>query len=131
MYIGETIMAGANVLSPWFPRQDDNAIFTWEEIQATGDAALTLTIWHKNHDEIGPGTEIATAWTTVETDFRYIQVDGLKELIRFEFTVSGDVASGGVTVQSFGEDTPLVMNSVNWVLYRMFEPTWFNKTHTA
>ena len=48
MYIGETIMAGANVLSPWFPRQDDNAVFTWEEVQKTGNASLTVTIWHKN-----------------------------------------------------------------------------------
>ena len=72
MHTGELLMAGANVLGPWFPRAADNAVFTWELIQATGDAALTVTIWHKNMDEIGPGTEITTGWTT-SGNFRYLQ----------------------------------------------------------
>jgi len=131
MYIGETIMAGANVLSPWFPRQDDNAVFTWEEVQKTGNASLTVTIWHKNREDIGPGTEITTAWTTLETNFRYIQVDALKELIRFEFAVTGAVAAGTVFVENLAEQTNLDMTSVNWVIYRMLEPTWFSTADTV
>lgn len=41
MYIGQLLMADANIFSPWFPREADNAIFTWEKIQESFSTGLT------------------------------------------------------------------------------------------
>ncbi len=107
MHIGSYLPAGANVLSSWFERGGDNAIFTAEVVDTLGGGSLTVTIWHKNKDEIGPGTEITTEWTTVHTSFKYHQEDGLKELVRFEYTIDGEWGDG--------------------VIYRMLQPTWFDR----
>jgi hypothetical protein len=71
-----------------------------------GAGLLTVTVWHKNREDSGPGTEITTGWTSLATGFKSLQVDGLKELIRFEYTVGGGEGS--------------------WVIYRMLQPTWFD-----
>lgn len=132
MHIGQMLMVGANVYSPWFPREADNAIFTVEEIQSTDSGnltvGLTVTIWHKNADEIGEGTEIATTWDPISgTNLSSIDVTGLREMVRFEYTVTGGAAYGQTTVNTFGDPYNLDNAEVGWVIFRMLEPTWYDK----
>jgi hypothetical protein len=111
MHIGESLIATAatSVYSPWFPRGSDNAIFTFETIASFGTPGFTVDVYHRNADEAGNGAAATGvgSWTTVGTTFQYRRYDNLKEMVRFKFNLAPTGTSG--------------------VLYRMLDPTWFNK----
>ena len=59
-------------------------------------------------------------------------MSGLRELVRFELTVAGTPATGTVTVDEGPPTTvPLDSGVVAWIMYRMFEPTWFDTITTG
>jgi hypothetical protein len=126
-------MADGNVLSPWFPREADNAIFTREQIQNSASVGLTVEVWHKNTEDIGEGDKLTVSggsWGT-SGDLSYGTFEGLKELVRFEFTAgsAGTVLVG--TVQEPGGpgadvNTSLTSADIGWIMFRMLAPTWFN-----
>lgn len=135
MYTGHFLMGGANILSPWFSREADNAIFSWEQIQTMGGVTLAVTVWHKNTEEIGQGTGITGAWNT-DGAISYKEFSGLKELVRFEFSAStfsnnvvGVVQNPGGT----GADvnTLLSETDIGWIMFRMLAPTWFNAANAS
>ena len=107
------------IFSPWFRRQADNAIFTYYQIQKLlGTDKLRVEIFHKNEEELGPGTLIADADDFVEQAptgsgiyWTSPAVMGLKELVRYR------VWSKRTTGPALG----------TW--FRILEPTWFNTAH--
>lgn len=119
------------VLSDWFPRGGDNAIFRVERIDSTGSVKLMVTFLTKNTEEEGNGEEILDAplgdgyeITLHPADDGKIRqvfipsettpVDdpplGLKELVRLKFQSIGVGAS----------------NKEDWVLARCFPPIFFD-----
>jgi len=65
MHIGELLMSGADLLTPWISREADNAIFQYELIQTSNDATINVKVWTKNTEDTGDGTENAGtgSWT--------------------------------------------------------------------
>ena len=102
------------IYSPWFPRQADNAIFTFYQIQkllGTGD--LVVEIFHKNAEDLGPGSLITSTFVEEGSSgvfWTSTPVTGLKELVRCR--VHAGFASGA---GHYGA----------W--FRILEPTWFNR----
>jgi hypothetical protein len=110
MHIGELLLtSGTNsVLTPWFGRQADNARFTYETVYTIGSPTFTVEVFHKNKEDLGPGSSWGTlSWTTYG-NFKAATAAGLKEMVRFKLTVSVSSGTGGV-------------------LYRFVEPTWFDQ----
>ena len=132
MYIGQLLMADANVLSPWFPREADNAIFTWEKIQESVSVGLTVEVWHKNTEDIGEGDKLSVtgSWGS-SGNLNYGTFNGIKELVRFEFTVGSSQSTLTGFVQSPGGTgaevhTDVIGTDIGWIMFRMLAPTWFN-----
>lgn len=96
------------ILSPWMPRQADNATFTIETLQ-DGGAGLEVGILTKNSEDAGDGgTPVGSAITagasgTVDETYTGL----LKEMVRYQFTISG--SAGG-----------------EFILFRMLSPIWRN-----
>ena len=108
MYIGQYLPVGSDVYSPWFPREADNAIFTFETIDkdTASSPDLTVKVYHKNTETAGPGAELtaASAFASIDsTKYESGRFTGLKEMVRFKFSVTG-----------------------SWVLFRMLQPTWYD-----
>lgn len=116
MIPGTTAFVGLSVLGGWMNRQADNARFSFQVIDYGGAASPTVTItirvYHKNADETGDGTLITspTITFTAGTDANgAVKVDtwsGLKELVRFEYVVTGTQG--------------------HWVHFQHLAPVWFN-----
>lgn len=113
MYIGDLIPAAAPPTAPtlftsWFPRQADNAIFTYEIIDAMGGTSFSVRVFHKNKEDPGEGEPAegvgSPEWTADGTLYTGTFME-LKEMVRFEVT-SGTSGLG--------------------VCYRFLSPTWFN-----
>ena len=91
MIIGQTILAedsNASTLStPWMPRQGDAVTSTFEVIEISADAKLTLSIFDKNSETSGEGMINGTASGTDNlssvsvSSFRNVN---LEELIRYQ-----------------------------------------------
>ncbi|MBK8099554.1 MAG: hypothetical protein IPK26_20790 [Planctomycetes bacterium] len=117
MHIGQWLVtAGAKtvkVRSPWFPRGADNAVFTYEEIETVGAPSFGVSVFHRSVDDTGNGvaaTGEGSGWSAVSgSNFKYRRYNGLKEMVRFEFELSGET------------------ETMDAVLYRMLAPTWFDK----
>ena len=107
MYIGQYLPEGADVFSPWFPREADNAWFTFEAIDEGGTSPIfTVEVWHKNTDEPGPGEKNTTAtFGTLSGDYKHANFTGLREMVRFKFSLTGSSA---------------------WVIFRMLMPSWYD-----
>ncbi|MCB9583767.1 MAG: hypothetical protein H6718_00125 [Polyangiaceae bacterium] len=106
MYIGQFLPNGAIIFSPWFPREADNAIFTFETIDNDGSGSLTVDVYHKNTEDPGPGAALSAtaAFSAIgSTNYKSGRFVGIKEMVRFRYTGSG-----------------------GWVIFRMLHPTWFN-----
>jgi hypothetical protein len=112
MHLGRLVCGsqdGERVRTDWAPRGADNAVMTVELIAAIA-AELSVTVFHKNTEETGPGTSAGALVTTIATPGLYSQTfTGLKELVCFEVLVQQD--SGG---------------SIGGVLYRFLPSTWFD-----
>ncbi|MHC4898444.1 MAG: hypothetical protein ACYTGW_15185 [Planctomycetota bacterium] len=133
MHIGETLLAGSDLFTPWFAREADNAIFTYESITIAGDATLTVTVYTKNSEDTSEGALAATGTVTTTTSGSFTKlkvIDGLEELVRFKITVTGNPISGELlTPGSCVPDTSFNVDPlfVSYVVYRFLQPTWFNK----
>ena len=108
MQIGRLVLNGQLTMTPWFPRQADNAIFSYEIVKALfpGDT-IGVTVYHKNKEDSGRGElvdgEGSPDWTadgTISTG----TFKGLKEMVRFS------IAGGGAI----------------GVVFRMLTPTWYD-----
>jgi hypothetical protein len=102
--------------SPWFVRGGDSARFAIDVVEETmlsAGVAFTIDIVTKNTEDAGNGLVVTTGGagsftaTTGAGQTQFVQDGGLKELVRFEFTVPGGVAG-------------------DWVLFRMLRPQWFD-----
>jgi hypothetical protein len=133
MHIGETLLAGSDLFTPWFAREADNAIFTYESIVVAGDATLTVTAYTKNSEDTGEGALAATGTVTTTTSGSFTKlkvIDGLEELVRFKITVTGNPVSGELILPSpCDPETEIDVDPlfVSYVVYRFLQPTWFNK----
>jgi hypothetical protein len=109
MHIGSTLLKGFTVFTPWFYREADNAVFTYEIIGNPSTLTFTVTVEHKNTEDIGDGGNLSVSWSPASNaaGFHTATASGLKEMIRFKLTVSGSGTDG--------------------VLYRFLEPTWFDQ----
>lgn len=98
---------GSKVLGPWIPREADNAIFTVELIAVDG-GTLKVEVFTKNREDTGtPGTAFATIASSLSSpDIVSAETSGLKELIRFKYTVTNAESK--------------------WVLFRMLPTIWFD-----
>lgn len=105
MYIGQMILKDQSVYTPWFPRQADNAIFTWEIIQQFVGTDVDVMVYARNTDESGAGDDISPVSWGTDGSLRFHTFTGLKELVRFKVTGTG----GSVAA-----------------LYRFLTPTWFD-----
>ena len=99
--------ADYKIYSPWFPRQGDNVTVTLERVEVDG-GSLSAQAVTKNSEDAGNGTAIGSVITvdgTKSVDTTDVTGEA-KELVRYEFTMSGDPG--------------------NWVLFRMLPPVWFD-----
>lgn len=109
------------LLSPWFPRGGDYGAFTLEVTSLGGSVTLAVAMLGKNTSDTGDGTQVttlsfqrtATGRTTV--DFANgvgssPTFPGFKELVRYQFTLSGGAAS-----------------TTSWATFRMLPPVWYDK----
>ncbi len=116
MHIGQWLVTNntktVRVKSAWFPRGADNAVFTYEEIETVGSPTLTVKVFHRSIEETGSGavaTGEGSGWSSISgTGFKTRRYDALKEMVRFEFELTGTSAS------------------LDAMLYRVLAPTWFN-----
>jgi hypothetical protein len=101
---------GIVVDSPWFPRQGDKIRYTLDLVQAVG-ATIQVGILHKNSEDTGDGGAAVSTITATSTLGRTGQefATGLKELVRYQFTV-----------KATGSPLP------GYVLFRMLPPVWFD-----
>ena len=115
MFDAQLLIAKANggendyiVLSPWFRRQADNAVFTGEVVELDG-GQVDVTVMTKNSEDAGDGTDVSGTISLGTTkgcdDEAFIGV--LEEMVRYKFTVPNGTAG-------------------NWVLFRMLPPVWFD-----
>ena len=129
MHVGKLLLSGANVMSPWMEREGDNAYFQYEIIQVSNSATITVEVWHKNAEETGEGELATDTFSQIGSTGVYAgDFTALKELVRFEFTVSTTAAAASGTVDTLGGGTePLMNGAVAWILFRMLEPTYYDK----
>lgn len=110
MHTGHTLLSDTKVFSSWFPREADNAVFSYQQIKLTDGAGFTVKVYHKNTEETGDGTDTTASFSEIgSTGIFTAPVTGLKELIRFSYEVTGDWSTGK-----------------KYVVYRMLAPTWYN-----
>ena len=112
MHIGQTLLADTKLFSDWFPREADNAIFSYEYMKETaGVTSFTVTVYHKNTEDPGEGVVKTGSFSELptDTDIFTLRLEGLKEMVRFSFEVAGSWT-----------DAPA------YSVYRMLPPTWYN-----
>ena len=121
MFESQVIHSGNTVFSPWFPRGGDYLIASADVSDSSSSSpTLTIQVFTKNREDTGDGTD-ASATTGTKIDYTSgatgIQhdewpggtgaSDGIKELVRYKFSVTGGTAS-------------------DWFLFRMLPPVWFD-----
>ena len=117
MNIGHTITqektgtGGSTVLfSAWFPREADNAIFSFEQIMLEGGSSFVVKVFHKNTEETGEGAAHGGSFSVESDNIHWGTFTALKELVRFHYEVKDG---------NWG-------NGPCFVIYRMLAPTWYN-----
>lgn len=109
MIIGQTLEGSYGAVrehfTPWFPRQADNAVFTYERIFSTFGSAEAVDVFHKNEEDAGTGTML-TGFSTdlASTGLLEARCSGLKEMVRFRVQIK---------------------NTDGWVHFRFLPPTWY------
>ena len=115
MFDAQLLIEGSVVYSPWFARGGDNAIFTLDVVQYMlgTNNSLTVEVLTKSSEDTGDGDAISNVVITATAAGRSsVECDstvsnGINELVRYKFTVSGD--------------------STGSVLFRMLTPVWFDE----
>lgn len=99
------------VSTVWIPRGGDHLRQAVESV-ANSESQLTIELWHKNRDEAGNGTLYSgpSIYFSDNTGIETAEWTGLKELIRFQLTLSplGESSTRG-----------------GWILFRFLQPVWF------
>ena len=109
MIIGQALNADGgydrDYFTPWFPRQADNAVFTYDRIASTLSTAEAVDVFHKNEEDAGAGTML-TGFSAdlTSTGLFEAQCIGLKEMVRFRIQVK---------------------KATGWVHFRFLPPTWY------
>ena len=95
MIIGQTLMgSSSNYYSPWFPRQGDTAVFSAQIIAISSTSTLTVVVETKNTEDTDASATQPANGTFSGTSVNVISsgagtpVAGLKELVRFRYTVN-------------------------------------------
>lgn len=118
MHIGTSLMAMGSTsaktyYTPWFPRGAENAVFTYELIQALPvGGTFAVTALHKNREDQGAeGTTLVASgsFSQIGSSGLYHGVGtGIKELVRFKLVVTPAGTGDGL-------------------VYRFLPPTWYPK----
>ena len=114
MHIGHFMVStngGTTTLfGPWFPREADNAIFSYERIKLEGtNAQFDVSVYHKNVDEIGDGADTGASFSLRSNNvYTSAAVTGLKELVRLQYKLHQGISE------------------LNVAIYRMLGTTWYN-----
>lgn len=116
---GDTGEDVRSVYSPWFARGGDYMIATVEVVQISADITLETTVFTKNSEDTTDGAVVDAAIVIAQTavgrmddQWNATTGTGLKELVRYRFTTT----------------TGLEASSLQWVLFRVLPPVWFNAT---
>lgn len=104
MMIGQTGMNGLVAYSPWFDRGALEGIFAADVIRIGGAGTLTVAVEHRNRADTLP-TVLGTIGPLAVTGVGDVQLSGVKEEVRFRYTVGGTAVT-------------------DWVHWRMLTPTW-------
>jgi hypothetical protein len=103
---------GYSLYSPWMERQGDLMALILSMDQFLGAPTLKLDVFHKNSDETGDGTATGATITVAASVVPGSTIaSGLKELVRYKFTVLPSTESG---------------TDGDWCLFRVLDPTWFD-----
>ena len=119
MHIGRLLCATADpttvVFTDWMARGADNGVFTVELISTMG-CELTVTVFHKNSEDTGPGTSAGAIVTSTSTlGLHRATVSSLKEMVRYKVEVAGAD----------------VVGELQGLLYRILPTTWFNTARVS
>jgi len=91
---------------PWMSRQADAATFFVEVLHLSSNASISVVLEHKNSEDPDSSATTAATFTAVSSaKVEEKAASGLKELVRYKYTV-GDSSSTG------------------WVHFRMLPPVW-------
>lgn len=91
---------------PWFSRQADAATFVAQTLHIGTNCRLVVTVEHKNIEDADSAATTVATFATISTVGSTVQAaTGLKELVRFVYTVSSN-------------------SGTDWVHYRMLAPIW-------
>jgi len=106
MIIGQTLLKGATVYSPWFPSQADAVTFALEVIGLSTNGVVTVTIQHRNTDTVeSSATTEASQISLNAVGILSGRYTGIKELWRMKFDCTGSI-------------------TLDWVHFRMLTPAW-------
>ena len=119
MHIGRLLCGMAEsppvVFTDWVARGADNGVFTVELISTVG-CELTVTVFHKNSEDTGPGTSAgAVVTSTTSLGLHRVTISSLKHMVRYKIEVVG-TGDAGV---------------LEGLLYRILPTTWFNTARVS
>jgi hypothetical protein len=105
MQIARFVLNGQLTMTPWFPRQADNAIFGYQILKELFPTdTIGVTVYHKNREDSGRGELHSSPSWDADGNVRTAAFEGLKEMVRFS------IAGGGAI----------------GVVFRMLPPTWYD-----
>lgn len=106
------------VFSPWFPRGGDYGIFTLDLVafsSSDGNFKFSVQLVQKNSSVTGNGANVGTAIDRLGNAGPGRSAGditaGFEELVRYKFTLH----------------FPSTGTGVNWVVFRMLAPVWYDK----
>lgn len=109
---------GMSVFSPWFPRAAD-MLRVAAECVAVNSAEVEIELYTKNAEETGDGDlvdgtvsitlDTAGQRTTAEWKTMPGQDEGVEQLLRFRYVVTGATPAGN-----------------EWILFRLLPAVWFD-----
>ena len=110
MFEAQYLFSGDQVLSPWLERAGNYTRFSVDLVR-NSDARIEVRMYHKNRNEIGPGTPVGPTvlLSTVGRGGR--TASNLKELVRYHCKCT--------SIGGSPED-------YDYVLFRMLDPTWWD-----
>jgi len=86
--LGEALVTGTSgALSPWFERFGDSATFSCQVVALSVATRLTVVIESKNYGDTDAGVTAGGTITFMAIGVAMARVAGLKELVRFKYTV--------------------------------------------
>lgn len=99
MILGDLIlkMNGDAYCGPTIARSTMSALFAVQVTNMSGSPTLSVVVQHRNRDDVAWGT--AASFTAITTDGKYqAAATGLKELIRYTFTITAGPSTSGACV---------------------------------